>query len=130
MIAILFNELDDTWSRGAAARMPQSGSLRDNPGPYIRFLFECEDTALERWLEIKVYLGNWSIKVEASREWILIEWEQSSTMRYAIEAISHRSVQKARACEMIHDHWEVKHTKVTTKSLIKKFQCCTLRKAN
>jgi hypothetical protein len=58
MITILFNESDGTWSRGATAGVRQGGSHRDDPGPYIRFLFECEDTTLERRLELKVYLGN------------------------------------------------------------------------
>jgi hypothetical protein len=58
MITILLNELDDKWSPGATACVLQSGSRRDGPGPYIRFLFECQDTTLERWLELKVYLGN------------------------------------------------------------------------
>jgi hypothetical protein len=53
MITILLNELDDTWSRGATARVLQSGSRHDDPGPCIRFLCECEDTALERWLDSK-----------------------------------------------------------------------------
>jgi hypothetical protein len=86
VITILLNELDDRWSRGATARVLQSGSRRDDPGPYIRFLFEYEDTALEQWLELKVYLGNWSRRVEASREWILIEWKQDSTTIGSIEA--------------------------------------------
>jgi hypothetical protein len=72
MIIILLNELDDTWSRGATACVLQRGSRRDCPGPYIRFLSEC-DTTLERWLEFKIYLGNWSLKVEELREWILME---------------------------------------------------------
>jgi hypothetical protein len=58
MITILLNDLDDTWSRGATASVLQSGSRRGNPGPYIRFLFGCEDAALERWLELKIYLDN------------------------------------------------------------------------
>jgi hypothetical protein len=58
MITILLNELDDTWLHGGAARVLQSASRRHDPGRYIRFLFKCEDTALERWLELKVYLGN------------------------------------------------------------------------
>jgi hypothetical protein len=104
MMTILFNELDDTWSRGATARVLQNGSRRADPGPYIQFLFECEDTTLERWLELKVYPGNWSLKVEASREWILIQWEQDSTTMHSIEATKHRSVQRAHGCEMIHYH--------------------------
>jgi hypothetical protein len=52
MITILLNELDDTWFRGATARVLQSSSRRDDSGPYIRFLFECEDTTLERRLEL------------------------------------------------------------------------------
>jgi hypothetical protein len=118
MITILLSELDSTWSRGATARVLYSGSCRDDPGPYLRFLFECEDTTLERGFKLKVYLGNWSLQVKASREWILIEWEQDSTTMRSIEATQRRSVQEACACEMIHYHWEVKHTKMTTKSLI------------
>jgi hypothetical protein len=101
MIAILLNELDDTWSRGATARVQQSGSLRDGPCPYIRFLFECEDTPLERLFDLKVYLGNWSLKIEASRGWILIEWEHDSIMMRSMEAAQHRSVQKSRVCTVL-----------------------------
>jgi hypothetical protein len=68
MITIRFNELDDTWSRGPTACVLQSGSRRDEPAPCVRFRFKCEDTTLKRWLELKVYLGNWTLKVEASRE--------------------------------------------------------------
>jgi hypothetical protein len=111
MITILLTELDDTWSRGATVRVLQSGSRPDNPSRNIRFLFECEDTTLERRLELKVCLGNGSLKVEASREWILIEWEHDSTTVHSIEATQHRSVQKPLAGEMTHYHWEVRHTK-------------------
>jgi hypothetical protein len=104
MITILLNELDDTWSLGATARVLKSGCHRDDPGLHIRWLFECEDTALERWLERNVYLGNWSVKVEASREWILIEWEEDSTTLRSIAAPQHGSVQKARACAMLYSH--------------------------
>jgi hypothetical protein len=72
MITILLNKLDDTWSRDATAHLLQSGSCRDDPGPWIRFLFQCEGAGRERWLELKVCLGNWSLKVEALREWIFI----------------------------------------------------------
>jgi hypothetical protein len=68
MISIPLNELDDTWARGATVRVLQSGAHRDDPGPYMRFLLESEDFTLERWLELKIYLGNWSLKVEAWRE--------------------------------------------------------------
>jgi hypothetical protein len=111
MIIILLNELDDTWSRGATLRVRQGGSRRDDPGPYLRFLFERKDTTLKRRRELKVHLGNWSLKVEASQEWILMEWEQDSTTRYSIKATQHRSGHEARACETIHYHWGVKHTK-------------------
>jgi hypothetical protein len=47
MIIVLLNKLDDAYPGGMTARVPQSGSRRDDPGPYIRFLFECEDIALE-----------------------------------------------------------------------------------
>jgi hypothetical protein len=90
--------------------MRQSGSRRDDPGPYLRFLFDCEEIALKRWRGLKVYLGNSSRKIEASREWILIEWKHDSTTMRSIEATQHKSVQKARACEMIHYQWEVKYT--------------------
>jgi hypothetical protein len=102
------------------ARVLQSGSCHDDPGPYIRFLFECEDSTLERCLELKVYLSNWSLKVEASWEWIIIEWEQDSITMHSIEGTRHRSMLRVRACEMIYYHWEVKHTKMTTRSLIEK----------
>jgi hypothetical protein len=45
MIIILLNEWDDTFSRGAKAHVLQGRFRRDDPGPYIRKLFECEDTA-------------------------------------------------------------------------------------
>jgi hypothetical protein len=94
MITIFLNELDDTWSRGATARVLQSDSHRDDPGPYLQFLFECEDTAFKQWLKLKIYLGNWSLKVEASREWVLIEWEQDSTTIRSIEATQHEACKR------------------------------------
>jgi hypothetical protein len=59
-------------------------------------------------------------KVEVSLEWIPIEWEHDSTTIHSIKATQHRIVQKVRACEMIRYRWEVKHSKLATKSLIGK----------
>jgi hypothetical protein len=70
--AILLNELDNTWSHTGIVRCDWSES-RDEAGPYLRFLFQCEDTALERWLELRVFTTTWTVEVEASSEWTLIE---------------------------------------------------------
>jgi hypothetical protein len=79
-IIILLNELDDTWSRGATARVLQSGSRRDDPGPYVRFLFECEGTTLEQWLNSKFISAIGVQKSKHRGSGILIEWEHDSTM--------------------------------------------------
>jgi hypothetical protein len=43
-------------------------------------MFQCEDTELDRRLEVRVFLGDWTIEVDASREWIVIEWEPRPLM--------------------------------------------------
>jgi hypothetical protein len=73
---ILPHELDDTWSPDGPARRISSGSLDRNPPASLRVLLPCADTPLERCLELRVCSGNSCVEVEASREWIAIEWEQ------------------------------------------------------
>jgi hypothetical protein len=63
-------------TRGPAARRPpcyRAVLVATVKGNVYPIFFECEGTALERWLELKVYLGNWSLKAEPSQERILIE---------------------------------------------------------
>jgi hypothetical protein len=78
MITILLNELDETWPRGATARLTSTRLRNANPRTYLRFVFQCEDAELDHRLEVRVFLGDWTIEVNASRDWIVIEWEVGS----------------------------------------------------
>jgi hypothetical protein len=75
MITIRLNEVDHTCSRGATARPASTRSRNANSRTHLRFLFPCEDTKLDRRLEVRVFLGNRTIEVDASREWIVIDWQ-------------------------------------------------------
>jgi hypothetical protein len=45
---IVLIEFDDSYLRDATAPLMPRGSRPEDPGPYLRFLLKCEDTALER----------------------------------------------------------------------------------
>jgi hypothetical protein len=57
----------------------------------LHILLQCEDSALARWIAVKVFPGDWIIDVEASGEWIVIDWEHLKTVRESTEATRHRS---------------------------------------
>jgi hypothetical protein len=86
----------------------------------LRFLFQCEDTELDRRLEVRVFLGDWTIEVDASREWIVIEWESRTRMIHSADGTHSRKIKTARDREYVQYLWEVKPTKEATKSIIER----------
>jgi hypothetical protein len=80
-LGIILNELDSTWDRDGRICSVTKHISADHLRFHLHILFQCEDTALVRWLAVKVFPGDWSIDVETSREWIVIEWEPLETMR-------------------------------------------------
>jgi hypothetical protein len=81
-------------------------------------LFQCEDTELDRRLEVRVFLGNWTIEVDTSREWIVIEWESDTCMIHSADGTQSRKMKPARDCEYVQYLWEVKPTKEAAKSIL------------
>jgi hypothetical protein len=81
-------------------------------------LFQCENTALARWLAVNFFPGDWSIDVEASHEWIVIEWEPLETMRESIEATQHRSTRTPCKRQYTQYQYTIKAEKDATKSII------------
>jgi hypothetical protein len=120
VIAAVLNELDDTWNHIASVRLLNKQSNSEDQLRYLRYIFGCEDTLVERWLEVKVCLGTWSVDVQASREWIITEWESISITVNSNEAAQHRKLKSARQREMTKYTWEVKLLKLTTRWIIEK----------
>jgi hypothetical protein len=121
LIATIFlNELDETWFPDGVARLVSTGSRPGDSRPYLRFTFSCEDTTLERWVELKVFHGSWTLEVEASREWIIIEWDGHSSAVNSIEASQKRKLKIPKEREFIQYVWELIPKKVTSQSIIEK----------
>jgi hypothetical protein len=113
---ILLNELADTWSPDGATRLISRGSCPGDRGPYLRFIFRCEDTALE----LKVFHGNWTIEIEASKEWTLIEWDAHSSLIYSNEAAQHDKVKASIERQFTQYTCDLILRKVTAHSIIEK----------
>jgi hypothetical protein len=79
--AILLNELDSTWDHDGRICSVEKHISADHSSFYLHTLFQCENTALPRLLAVKSFPGDWSIDLEASREWIVTEWEPLEIMR-------------------------------------------------
>jgi hypothetical protein len=97
-LAILLNELDSMSDRDGRIRSVPKHISVDHLMFHLHMLFQCEDAALARWLAFQVFPGNWSIDVEASREWIVIEWEPLKTTRKSTEATQHRARERRVNC--------------------------------
>jgi hypothetical protein len=119
-IAILLNELDQTWHPGKSARLTTGSSRTTKDDRYLRFLFECDDTLLERWLEVKIFLPSWAMEVQAAREWVQIEWTAHEIVAESTGATQHRSIQRARERKYTQCAWEVTMTKDATRSIAAK----------
>jgi hypothetical protein len=73
MITILLNEFCVTWSRGATGRFTSTRPGSPNHRTHLRLFVQCEDTGLNRRLEVRVFLRNWRTEVNTSREWTVIK---------------------------------------------------------
>jgi hypothetical protein len=65
-------------------------------------------------------MRNWCVEVEASREWITIEWCPHPAMVLSSEAPRHRQLKTATYRELTHDTLDVTPKKLTTQSIIEK----------
>jgi hypothetical protein len=73
---------------------------------------------LSRWLAVKVFLGEWSIDVEASREWIVIEWEPLESTRESTEAMQRGNTRTSCKRRYIQYQWTINTTNDAMKSVI------------
>jgi hypothetical protein len=119
-IVILLNELDEAWHQGASVRLMFGHSLVTKTDRNLRFLFECDDTVLERWLEIKVFLPTWEAEVKAAREWVQIERRATETTKHSTEASRHRTLQTACPSKYTQFTLDVTVKKDATRSIIEK----------
>jgi hypothetical protein len=112
--AIMLNELDSTQDRDGRIRSATKHISADNSRFHLHMLFQCEGTALARWLAVKVLPGDWSLDVKTSREWVVIEWEPLEITRESREATQHRSTRTPCQRRSTQYQWMIKATKDAT----------------
>jgi hypothetical protein len=115
---ILLNELDSTSDCDGRIHSMTTHISADYLRFYLDMLFQCDGAELARWLAVKVFPGDWSIDVEASCEWTVIDWEPLETVRESTEAIQHRSARIPCKRRCTQYQWTIKSTTDARKSII------------